>query len=173
MGNTSSSDEVKFDGSGKIMKQMSFFGGLSNKEIDDDPELAALDKVARNRATIMKRIMKDSKGFKDNCGKQGYHEYKYSNGDNYHGQWKDDMKHGQGVYFSKTGNIFVGKFRYGKKHGLGISTVKSGTVYDGNYRNDKRSGKGKLTERSGAKYEGEFRKGLQHGYGVYTFPDGK
>lgn len=46
----------------------------------------------------------------------------YNNGDTYTGGWKDDQKHGQGVFVEKrTGNKYVGGYEKGKRWGKGVT----------------------------------------------------
>ena len=41
---------------------------------------------------------------------------KYKNGDEYEGDWKDDIRHGQGKYrFALSGNEYDGEWKGGKK----------------------------------------------------------
>ena len=37
----------------------------------------------------------------------------------YQGQWKDNLKHGQGKEFFSDGSVFEGTFSHGKKKGFG------------------------------------------------------
>jgi len=43
----------------------------------------------------------------------------YKNGDHYDGEWKEDLKHGRGIYFDKEINLyFEGKWKKGEKNGV-------------------------------------------------------
>jgi len=44
----------------------------------------------------------------------------YANGDNYTGDWADDLPNGQGqMIYGKTGNTYMGGWKNGKRHGKG------------------------------------------------------
>lgn len=81
--------------------------------------------------------------------KEGIGVYRFSNGDDYHGEWRGGRRHGRGVYVSE----------------------KRGIRYDGEWRNDKRGGSGMLTiEEKGTKqplytYDGQWQEDMRHGYG--------
>ena len=85
----------------------------------------------------------------DNC----FGTYTYGSGDFegdvYEGEWKDNLKHGQGTY-----------------------TWSNGIKYVGEWKNDLRNGQGTQTFPRGDKYVGEFKDGRWHGRGTYTFDDG-
>jgi flagellar motor protein MotB len=78
---------------------------------------------------------------------------KYSNGDIYEGEWKDDRWHGEGMLQQK-GMTYRGEFRKGQKHGQGKE-----------YYN------GKDTKPHGT-YEGYWYEGNRHGCGFMAYPPG-
>ena len=43
----------------------------------------------------------------------------YADGDVFEGAWKQNAKHGHGVYMFASGDVFEGEFRLGKRHGWG------------------------------------------------------
>ena len=53
-------------------------------------------------------------------GKQGRGKYRYSNGNIYEGDWKDDLKNGKGFMLYPTGAKYHGDWVKGKKHGTGV-----------------------------------------------------
>ena len=57
-------------------------------------------------------------GVRDNC----YWSQSYDDGTRYYGEWRDNKRHGQGIYTWTDGSIYVGEWRYGKKHGQGTQT---------------------------------------------------
>lgn len=52
-------------------------------------------------------------------GKQGMGIYRYSNGNIYNGNWKDDLKNGLGKMNYPNGACYEGEWMKGKKHGEG------------------------------------------------------
>ena len=50
----------------------------------------------------------------------------YENGDWYIGQWKEGRKHGEGTLTLSNGDQYVGKWKEGLKHGLGTQTLEQG-----------------------------------------------
>jgi hypothetical protein len=56
----------------------------------------------------------------------------YDNGDKYLGDYKDDKKHGKGVFTYSDGSKHECDYKDGKRHGKGIYTDHDGTKYEGN-----------------------------------------
>lgn len=102
----------------------------------------------------------------------GSRSYNLSNGDKYVGQWKDDNKHGEGIYTTISGDKYVGQFKDDKKHGEGIYTTVRGDKYVGQFKDDKKHGEGTFTLADGDKYVGQFKDGKKHGEGIYTTVSG-
>lgn len=55
----------------------------------------------------------------------------------YHGEWKNDMHHGQGVriYDNVHPGTYRGDFQVGQRHGRGALTTADGTMYEGDWCN--------------------------------------
>ncbi len=70
--------------------------------------------------------------------KNGYGEYKWSDGDRYEGEWKEGKFHGKGKYFYSNGATFSGTYLQGKKHGEGIFVDAKGKDFEGVWENGKR-----------------------------------
>jgi len=83
-----------------------------------------------------------------NC-ENGQGMYKYSNGDEYNGQWKNNRCDGQGTL-----------------------TYLDGSNYVGQWKNHQRQGQGTYIYSDGSKYIGQFNNNQRHGQGTYIFPDG-
>ncbi|OMJ71859.1 hypothetical protein SteCoe_29831 [Stentor coeruleus] len=66
-------------------------------------------------------------------------------------------------------NFYQGEWRNNKKHGKGVYKWADGRVYSGNWKKDLYDGYGKMIWPDGSKYKGEWRKGKQHGNGRYTY----
>ena len=82
-----------------------------------------------------------------------------------------DCQNGYGTYAWDTGQKYVGEFKDGVRHGEGIQTSSSGT-YEGYFKNDKMNGIGTYTWENGDKYNGEFVNNQLEGKGIYTYPNG-
>lgn len=107
----------------------------------------------------------------------------------YHGEWKDDAKHGQGcefledgskltgIWFINTlqqgdrlyanGDLFQGTFNLWLEPLLGTIVQLNGTMYHGSWSvSGKRHGKGKLTLPDGQAYEGDWVNDRPSGIGT-------
>ena len=98
--------------------------------------------------------------------------YTFSNGDKYEGNWKNDLKHGQGLSTYKSGDMYLGEFKNNTKHGYGNYFYASGDKYTGQFKNDDINGIGINALSNGDKYIGEFLEENYHGSGIYIFSDG-
>ena len=125
----------------------------------------------------MKKRYKDG-GFYEGEGtlltkkRQGKGTMVYHNGYVYEGEWKNDVRCGQGVCYKmglKGSYYYVGEWKddqlngEGEFHGLG-------TVYKGGFLNGKYHGNGVLdiSDSNKSRYEGSFEDGKKSGYGVET-----
>jgi len=92
----------------------------------------------------------------------------------YDGEWKDGLRHGQGIeemVLGKTKIRFEGAFLNDSRHGFGIYSSSDGHRYEGQYRSGKQHGYGKETLRVGT-YEGEWKEGKYNGRGTFVWKDG-
>lgn len=48
----------------------------------------------------------------------------YANGDKYDGNWKNDLKDGDGTYWGANGNIYEGQWKDDKYNGKGRNCSK-------------------------------------------------
>lgn len=93
----------------------------------------------------------------ENGFRHGYGIYRYSNGDEYHGEWKE-----------------------GKRSGKGKLTMSDLSEYEGNWSNGKKNGKGIMKfhrpdpndPTAQERYDGEFRDDYREGEGAYIYFDG-
>tara|TARA_B100000482_G_scaffold1164_1_gene1093 strand:+ start:375 stop:590 length:216 start_codon:yes stop_codon:yes gene_type:complete len=69
----------------------------------------------------------------------------YSNGDSYHGEWMNNLFHGNGIFITKDfharradyiGQRYEGAFDCGQKHGYGLFHIGDGGVYDGYFEDN-------------------------------------
>lgn len=110
--------------------------------------------------------------FKDGLA-DGYAKMDFLDGEVYEGEWKENKKHGKGVYVWPSGNErqqYTGAYKNGFMQGEGIMIYSSGKKYEGGFRKDTKSGHGKLTYSDGASYEGYFENGKWEG-GVDSYDE--
>lgn len=135
---------------------------------------------------------------KGDC-EDGTGTYKWSNGNEYDGQWKDGDFNGQGTFKFNDGSVYVGQFKDNNFNGQGTYTNKNGVKNSGIWVNDKLNGKSlndldKLTQSnqtklgcikgdcengegtyrwsSGTVYEGQWKDGKKNGQGTAKYLDG-
>ncbi len=108
----------------------------------------------------------------------GYGTYKWkgaNKGEKYVGEWKNDMRNGQGTNISgkgpNKGDKYVGEYKDDKKHGQGTYTWVSGDKFVGEWKNSDYV-RGTYTWTSGSKYVGEWKQNMKHGQGTYIFGTG-
>ncbi len=92
--------------------------------------------------------------------------------DEYVGEFKDNKKHGHGIYTWTNGDKYVGQFMNGRQHGQGTFTYSVGAKFVGEWKDDKRHGQGTFTYASGGKYVGEWKDGKEISRGPYINADG-
>jgi len=96
----------------------------------------------------------------------------FSTGHKYTGEFKDGVRHGEGVMLLPGGRKIVGVWS-GNEIRTGTYTAPDGTIYEGQWEHRERNGQGTLTFPDGRKYVGEFKSGQRHGRGTMTWPDGR
>ena len=88
-------------------------------------------------------------------------------GEKYVGEWRNGVINGRGVYYYRSGNHYEGEWRNGRKHGQGAFHYPDrGDRYVGAFANDQPNGQGVYYYSNGDRYEGEWRNGRKHGQGV-------
>ena len=101
--------------------------------------------------------------------------YRWENGTEYVGEWKDGKKHGQGTFtYGKgkwEGEKYVGKFKDGYRNGQGTYTWSDGDKYVGEFKDGKKHGQGTWTSTGGEKYSGEWKVGKKYGQGTLIYPE--
>ena len=83
-----------------------------------------------------------------------------------------DCRNGQGVYRFPDGAQYSGSFREGRKHGDGTYTFAEGGRYEGEFVTDRKHGQGVFVSANGDRYEGAFENDQRHGLGTYTYAGG-
>ena len=82
-----------------------------------------------------------------------------SNGDFYHGQWKNGLEEGKGTYWETKGVLYYGEWKEGKRHGKGVETTEYNKIkYDGEFIENEKTGHGSLIYKEGH-YVGNFVRG--------------
>ncbi len=76
----------------------------------------------------------------------------------YRGEWKDGQRHGQGVFSWSNGDKYVGEYKNDLRNGQGSRTTKYGN-YVGEWRDDSYHGQGALTYSDGKLIQGIFNNG--------------
>ncbi|XP_041348392.1 MORN repeat-containing protein 3-like [Gigantopelta aegis] len=111
--------------------------------------------------------------------KRGIRHTVYSvNGDQYTGEWLDNLKHGKGTYkWKKDGAIYDGDWKRGKRSGFGTYSLPDGKGgytkgYSGGWKNDMRHGYGTQFYANEKYYEGEWYADKRSGWGRMYFEDG-
>ncbi|XP_057893181.1 MORN repeat-containing protein 3 [Melospiza melodia melodia] len=101
------------------------------------------------------------------------------NGDQYTGEWLDNLRHGKGTQIWKsTGEIYSGDWKFGKRDGYGAYSILDPEtkdykrVYTGWWENDRRCGRGTFFYPNGELYEGEWSNGVRSGWGKMHYKDG-
>ena len=97
---------------------------------------------------------------------------KYSNGEIYSGELRDEEFHGIGTITRKDGAKYQGSWKKGVMHGKGKRKYIGGDLYEGDFKNNKRHGKGTHNYNNKDQYVGHFKNNKMHGKGTYTWPNG-
>ena len=84
----------------------------------------------------------------------------------YFGHLKDSMADGFGKAIWNDESFYEGLWKENKRHGEGVFTTKYGDYYEGNYQHDKRHGFGKYYFRNGDYYVGDWEDGKRSGLGT-------
>jgi hypothetical protein len=89
----------------------------------------------------------------------------------YKGSFVNFKKEGKGVEITKEYE-YEGEFKNDIKHGNGLIKFNNGEIYEGQFTEDKITGVGKYTWKNKHTYEGDFIDAKMHGKGTYKWPDG-
>ena len=112
-------------------------------------------------------------GMKTN-GLHGFSTMKYANGDVYFGNWKNDMREGDGTMTYNNEDKYTGNWENDMREGDGTMTYNNKDKYTGNWANDMREGVGKMTYQSGEIYEGNWHEDTRSKFGKakIKYPNG-
>ena len=100
----------------------------------------------------------------------------WPNGESYTGQFKSDLYHGKGSYIYADGASYVGNFFQGQFEGKGVITYKNGDRYEGDVQRWVENGIGTMVygddTEGWKKYSGEWSEGLESGKGLVEYKNG-
>ncbi|CAJ1328283.1 unnamed protein product [Effrenium voratum] len=95
-----------------------------------------------------------------------------SDGTRYVAQWKDDERHGEGKEFCPDGTTFEGHYAAGMRHGYGVMQWPEGSKYSGMFERGRANGQGELLRTDGSVYRGQFCEDCMSGEGRMQWRDG-
>ncbi len=98
--------------------------------------------------------------------------FRYDNGLEYTGDWKNGLPEGDGSLKLPGGSMFIGEFHLGLPDGTGALQKTDGSMYQGEWRQGQREGLGIMEYPNGNRYEGEWHAGMREGAGTLLFPSG-
>ena len=92
------------------------------------------------KGTII-NIVKDNETFSYTAEQASASPYRfvrlnYGNGDNYIGETRNGLRHGQGIYYWANGNYWYGTFKDGYRQGYGALFTPDGTISYGLWLGD-------------------------------------
>eukprot|EP01084_Bolivina_argentea_P283306 485148_1 len=93
----------------------------------------------------------------------------FGDGNVYEGEWKNNMKHGQGKCVYKNGDVYVGSWKNDKKDGNGKLVYHNGRIVEGEWKNDAANGFVKTIHTNGEVFEGQVINGSANGQGKYFY----
>jgi len=105
----------------------------------------------------------------------GRHRVVYQNLDVYEGEWRDGLRHGQGILYDANGNMrYEGEWQHGRRHGKGTSYHENGNMeYEGTWENGQPHGQGTSYDENGnMRYKGGWKNGEPHGKGITYYENG-
>ena len=101
----------------------------------------------------------------------GFGTYVHADGSAYEGNWKDGMRHGQGIY-KLHGDVYEGMQHFLCLRSFPLISNPNPNLNPGNWENDYPNGKGKYTFSNGETYEGDYVQGRRSGKGLYRYANG-
>lgn len=96
---------------------------------------------------------------------EGYAKIKFSQFEYYQGKIKNGKRYGSGTYRYANGDEFKGEWKNDEKI-YGFYRFKDGATFEGRFKSNNIS-YGVMVYQNGQSYEGEFRDGERHGSGSY------
>lgn len=109
--------------------------------------------------------------FKENF-RHGTGMYVLPDGSVYTGQWREGFMNGRGLFKWPDGSVYDGEWKDGKRHGLGLLKTSDGFTYDGAWIMNSMEGRGSASYPEGQQYNGLFSRGRREGRGTILFTNG-
>ena len=103
--------------------------------------------------------LKDTDRFCTECGSSVMNESNALDGQNGREKEISSVKMQRGTYTYPDGTTYDGEWKDEKRHGQGIWIRPDGMKYEGEWKNDKPNGQGTLTSAKGEKRTGEWKDG--------------
>ena len=139
------------------------------EEVKTSSDTLALANVDARTKIVQKEEVRTPVCIAGDC-ENGTGTMNYPSG-TYAGEWKDNLRNGQGTYKWTNGDIYKGKWIKDKRHGLGQYTWIDGSIYKGNYSHGIRSGYGIYYYVNGSIYEGTWQNNLKHGIANFYYKE--
>ena len=95
----------------------------------------------------------------------------YENGSKFKGEFRNNKRHGKGIYYYTNGDIYAGDWKNDEFFGNGFYIFASGERYRGEFKNGKKHGKGNYFYQNGCIYKGMWALDKKNGDGCYTYPN--
>lgn len=97
--------------------------------------------------------------------------FTWTNGNMYNGQWIEGKKNGFGMFKDKYG-LYAGNWKDDMRNGDGKIFLNNGKTFEGKFLNNKKEGEGTWYYTNGDKFVGKFKDGLKNGYGIDFLSEG-
>lgn len=101
---------------------------------------------------------------------------RFANGDEYEGEWLNDLQDGEGICTYADGAVYTGTWIKGMRDGEGELQLGdydeeylARSIYRGGWKKDKYSGLGSLTAANGDRYDGVWVNGQRQGRGTQRY----
>ena len=110
-----------------------------------------------------KKFLENKTALKTGCIKgnciNGKGTFKWPNGDQYNGEWKNEKLHGLGTFKWVDGTKYIGDWKFGLQDGQGTVTWANGDKYIGGRKNGEADGQGTFIFANGITQSGEWKNG--------------
>ena len=110
-----------------------------------------------------KKFLENKTALKTGCIKgnciNGKGTFKWPNGDQYNGEWKNEKPHGLGTFAWVDGTKYIGDWKFGLQDGQGTVTWANGDKYIGGRKNGQADGQGTFIFANGTTQSGEWKNG--------------
>ena len=139
------------------------------EEVKTSSDTLTIAKIDTPKKTLQKEEVRTPVCIAGDC-ENGTGTMNYPSG-TYVGDWKDNLRSGQGTYKWTNGDVYNGKWLEDKRHGQGQYTWNDGSIYKGNYSHGIRSGYGIYYYVNGSIYEGTWQNNLKHGIANFYYKE--